>query len=131
MNEKIIELFSDSYERCCAQSVFMDLFYQYFISSSDEIQAKFQITNMERQKRMMLSSLGLAMQAYLTPDRLSHIAKTHSQSQYDIEAHLYDNWLEALIDAAKDVDEFFNSDIENAWREVMRPCIEYMIKHYK
>ncbi len=130
MNETILALFSDSYERCCEQPVFMDLFYQYFINSSDEVKVKFQTTNMQRQKRMMLSSLGLAMQAYLTPDRLSHIAETHSHSQYNISAHLYDNWLEALIDAVKDVDTLFNSDIENAWREVMRPCIDYMVSHY-
>jgi len=40
MNNKQLNIFNDSYQRCIADLKFIDRFYEIFLSSSDEIKRK-------------------------------------------------------------------------------------------
>jgi hypothetical protein len=58
---------------------------------------------------------------------LERIAARHSESALDIGPHLYDQWLECLIQAARECDPPFGDEAEQVWRGVMRVGIEFML----
>jgi len=53
MNEREIELFNDSLERCTRASGFLDRFYELFLASSEEVAKKFKHTDFRKQKRAL------------------------------------------------------------------------------
>lgn len=61
---------------------------------------------------------------------LEYIAKRHDRHHLNIEPELYEFWLEALIDTARECDGEFDAEVEQAWRTVMRYGIDYMVSHY-
>lgn len=73
----------------------------------------------------MASAEGDAADLYL-----EYVAKRHDRHNLNIDPELYDFWLEALIDTAREFDDEFNAEVEQAWRTVMRYGIDYMISHH-
>jgi hemoglobin-like flavoprotein len=61
---------------------------------------------------------------------LERIAARHSRNALDIGPHLYDQWLECLIQAARECDPLFGDETEQAWRRVMRVGIEFLKSRY-
>jgi hypothetical protein len=66
LNERDIELFNDSLERCTSGRQFLDRFYELFAGSSAEVAAKFANTDFRVQKAavkvsfyMIMSSIGI------------------------------------------------------------------------
>ena len=55
---------------------------------------------------------------------LERIAARHSRKALDIGPHLYDQWLECLIQAVRECDPVFDNETEQVWRRVMRVGIE-------
>ena len=49
--------FNESFERCINDPLFLDQFYEIFLSSSDEVYQMFKNTEMETQKAMLMASL--------------------------------------------------------------------------
>ena len=43
---------------------------------------------------------------------------------------LYDFWLDSLLRSAREFDPQFNSEIDQAWRQMLQPGIEYMRSRY-
>ncbi len=108
---------------------FLEAFYETFLSKSDEIAAKFASTDMQQQKEMLYQSLHHMLDFSVqrkASEELRRIAERHSKSQIDVEPHLYDAWLESLIDAARLFDVRFTEEVELAWRVVLAPGIAYM-----
>ena len=64
-------------------------------------------------------------------EHLEKIARSHSKSGYDIKPHLYDLWLDSLIDTVQKCDPLFSPSVEEAWRKVMEMGIEYMKSEYE
>lgn len=134
MNEREIELFNDSLERCTRASGFLDRFYDLFLASSEEVAKKFKHTDFRKQKRALRSSLYMMMQA--TEGRaegdahLERIAGLHSRSQLGIKPELYELWLDCLIRAVKEFDRSWDSETERVWRNMMRAGIEFMSFKY-
>lgn len=132
-----IQQFVDSYARVGArdlkESGFFDAFYRHFIQSSPEIAEKFKGTDMTRQREMLRMSLDHMI--YFAIDKeeteeIARIAASHAKSQADIPARLYDLWLESLLRTVREFDPEYNEEIESAWREGLRPAIEYMVRRY-
>ncbi|MFT5083612.1 MAG: hypothetical protein ACI9Y1_001657 [Lentisphaeria bacterium] len=57
---------------------------------------------------------------------IEKIVVSHNRANLNIPEYMYDLWLDALILALRDYDEQFNSDVELAWRLVLRPGITHM-----
>ena len=107
------------------------------MSRSDEIRAYFSNTDMGRLKRKLKSSLHMmSLLADGSPGiemYMSHLSRVHDS--YHIPAHLYQVWLDALIDAVRRCDSFFNEQTERVWREIMGRGINIMVssigKHHR
>ena len=134
MNEREIELFNDSLERCTGASGFLDRFYELFVASSEEVAQKFKHTDFQKQKRALRISLYMMMQATEGKaegdTHLKQIATLHSRSQLDIRPELYEIWLDCLIRAVKEFDRSCDGETERAWRNMMRAGIEFMKSKY-
>ena len=95
---------------------------------------KFIDTDFEHQQEAMRLSLRMMAMASVESDAadlyLEYIAKRHDRHHLNIEPELYDNWLESLIDTARECDDEFDAEVEQAWRSVLRYGIDYMISHY-
>ena len=135
MNITTAELFNDSYQRCLAKEDFIDRFYDKYIASSEIVAQKFAHADMKKQKLMLEASLHLlmALKAVAPGDAKAHFKKlgaVHSRKQHDIAPELYDLWLACLIDAVKECDEKYDSDIDAAWRETLSGGIKIMQSMY-
>ena len=123
--------FNDSFERCINDPLFLDKFYEIFLSSSDEVCQMFKNTEMETQKVMLMTSLVYMSRAHKdTPGLLSKIAEKHDTNNLDIKPHLYNQWLDSLAMAANSIDPLFDVDTEKLWRETLQPGIDFMMSRY-
>ena len=136
MPQDSVDLFRHSLHRCLGDPAFLQSFYEAFVGSSDEVREKFKNTDMERQVRMLESSLyvlAVAVQGGAnSPARgdLPRIAERHSRKDLDIGPELYDLWLSALLETAKRYDPEFTPEIEDAWRNTLAAGIDYMRSHH-
>ena len=135
MTESKITAFHDSFERCMATGPrFFDVFYDHFLKSSPEIVAKFQGTDLKRQKQNLRLSLHMMVGALVlhSPDysMLAYVAEHHAHANRDIPPHLYPLWLDSLIFAAKTCDPSFDAETEKNWRTAMQPGIDYIVSLY-
>lgn len=133
-NKRDVELFNDSLERCTGGHRFLDRFYELFVASSAEVAAKFANTDFRIQKAAVKSSLYTIMSSIeQKPEgnvHLERIAARHSRNALDIGPHLYDQWLECLVQAVRECDPLFGEEVEQAWRRVMRVGIEFLKSKY-
>ncbi len=124
------DIFRASLERCLATPDFMKDFYARFMGSSEEIRAMFVNTDLERQSRVLADSLLLmATAARSAPNAIAwremkHITLRHRE--LGITGPMYDIWLECLLAAAGSHDPEFSEEVGGAWRETLRPGIEFM-----
>ena len=134
MAERDVELFNDSLERCTGRPGFLDRFYELFMASSEEVAAKFKHTDFRKQKkalRVSLYKMMLVREGNAGADvDLERLAQLHSRRQLDVRPELYELWLDRLIQAVREFDPLFSGESEKAWRNVMRPGIEFMKARY-
>jgi len=133
MNERDVELFNDSIERCSCRPEFLRRFYTLFLASSDTVAKKFKRTDLRKQARLLKTSLYIMMLASGESERIVHLkrlAKLHSRAELDIKPELYDLWLDRLVQAVKEFDPLFDAETESAWRRMLQPGIEFMKSRY-
>lgn len=133
MDERDIELFNDSIERCSASPDFLARFYTLFLASSEDVAKKFEHTDLRKQARMLKTSLYILMLASEQTERIAHLsrlARLHGRAQLDIRPELYDLWLDRLVQAVREFDAKCNSETEAAWRRVLKPGIDFMKSRY-
>lgn len=133
MDERDIELFNDSMERCSSRSDFLNRFYTAFLASSDEVARKFEHTDLKKQARMLKISLYIMMLSNDDSGReaqLEQLAQRHSRMELDIKPELYDLWLDRLLQTVREVDPKFDAPTEAAWRRVLQPGIDFMKSRY-
>lgn len=133
MDDRTVELFNDSLERCQG-GPFLERFYELFLASSDEVRKKFAGVDMRNQQRMLKVSLYMLMLASQKgvggEEYIEKVAQRHSRKERDISPQLYEVWLDCLMQAVGECDPYFNADVERAWRDVLKPGIEFMISRY-
>jgi hemoglobin-like flavoprotein len=115
------DIVMQSYGRCCASSSFFDDFYQYFLQTSPDVRAKFANTDMPAQKLLLRQGiLNLVLYARgLPPTKLEALAKSHSRDKLNIQPHLYQYWVDALIHTIEQHDQQGGPGVSQAWREVL------------
>lgn len=130
-----IELFNDSLARCLRDDRLFQRFYELFLASSEEVREKFRATDLRKQARMVKSSFYMLVE-YLAlgwPEceaYLDRIATNHSKQQRNVAPHLYDLWLDCLLEAVKECDERYSPEVEAAWRFVMGAGIGFLKARY-
>ena len=123
--------FNDSFERCINDPLFLDQFYEVFLSSSEEVRSMFKDTDMGTQKAMLMTSLVYMSRAHNdSPGLLASIAEKHNKNNLNIKPYLYSLWLDSLISAANSIDSLFDDNTERLWRETLQPGIDFMISRY-
>ena len=133
MNERDVELFNDSIERCSCRPDFLRRFYMLFLASSDTVAKKFERTDLRKQARLLKTSLYIMMLASGESEQIVHlerIAKLHSRAGLDIKPELYELWLDRLVEAVKEFDPMFDPETETAWRRMLQPGTEFMKSRY-
>jgi len=131
IRENATTKFNDSFERCINDPLFLDRFYEVFLSSSDEASAMFKGTDMGTQKAMLITSLVYMSNAHKdSPGLLSSIAEKHNINNLNIKPYLYTLWLDSLIASAKFIDPHFDEKTEILWRETLQLGIDFMISQY-
>jgi hemoglobin-like flavoprotein len=130
IHEHWIQIFNDSFDRCNRDPAFLDRFYDIFISSNDEVSEKFKNTDMDKQKGMLQISLSYMMMAHQNPRVLDKVAVRHNANNLDIGPHLYSLWLDCMVEAVKRTDAQFSDDVEQSWRQMMQPGIDYIMRKY-
>ena len=123
-----------SYRRCRSSERFIDTFYDHFLLKSQEVLDTFRETDFARQKLMLRESL-LAMLLFnlgsdFAREELERLAERHSRRGVNIPPHLYDLWLDALCEAVEQHDPEYTSDLNEQWKQAMRPGIELMVARY-
>jgi hemoglobin-like flavoprotein len=135
MDEKTLAKFDESLRRCDANPRFLDIFYEKFLASSPKVRTKFAATDFARQKRLLRASFYMILLAsedeQKGPERyLQYIATRHSASNLNVGSHLYDLWLDSLLQTVKECDAEYNAEVEEAWEDVMGIGIKYMLHHF-
>jgi hemoglobin-like flavoprotein len=130
-----IELFNDSLARCLRDGQFFHRFYELFLASSPEVSEKFRGTDFRRQRRMLQTSFYMLVEymALGWPEceaYLERIATAHGRYGRNISPHLYDLWLECLLQAVRKCDDRCSTEIEAAWRYVMGAGISFLKVRY-
>lgn len=126
------DLVFQSYGRCCKSSNFFDDFYASFLTSSPEVAAKFEDTDMTAQKHLLRAGiLNLVLYARgLPPTKLRALAESHSKEKLNIQPHLYEFWLDALILTIRKHDIEIDQAGLDAWRRVLGKGIEVIRAGY-
>jgi hypothetical protein len=127
-----LDAFHHSLDRVLASGGFLDHFYDAFIGGSDEVKAFFVHTEMAHQKRKLATTLRLmTMAADDSPGAdiyLEYLGKYHRGIH--VPEHLYQRWLEALIDSVRRCDPEFDTALETVWRAGLQIGIDNMLKAY-
>lgn len=128
MNEADLALFLDSFERCVQNDRFIQVFYNIFLGSSEEIPALFEGTDFSKQRRILKVSLYemVAASARRTVDLSALSALTQRHRDLQIQPHHYELWLQSLISAVAECDARFNPEVARVWRDAFRLGISYM-----
>jgi hemoglobin-like flavoprotein len=121
-----------SFHRCRNDPDFVDTFYDIFLSTSQEIAAKFAKTDFKIQKLMLRESLltllcfNLGMAG--TKDEIVRLAKRHKD--LDVKPEHYKVWLDSLCDAIHRHDPEYTLGLEALWRVAMQKGIDAMLDAY-
>lgn len=131
--------FSRHYARALGGSAYNDAFvshfYKTFMGKSEEIAERFRETDMTAQKTALFDSLLFMAEfphSQSARARIIQLGHSHSHRALNISPALYDLWLEALIDTARQFDAEFDGEAELSWRVTMAPgiaCMKFMYTH--
>ncbi len=130
MDEKLRQA-RDSLSRCNQATGFLDRFYDLFMGSSEEIRAKFENTDFERQRKVLSDSLFLMLSAAGTTGGFAHaqlasLGRKHDREHLDIKPEWYEVWLACLMTTVEEFDPEFSPEVETAWRDSLRDGITFL-----
>lgn len=133
-SERDLELVRASLSRCGGLGPILPIFYQRLFDSSVTVKRKFEKTDMRTQVELLKHGLTAAILHAegnaMARSVVQRLKQSHSQARLDIEPHLYEYWLNALLTAVREVDPGWNTTVEHSWRRVLRPCIAEMAMAY-
>ena len=119
-----------SYIRAGGRSL-IATFYDHLMLSDKEIQEKFEQVDMEAQIDNMSRAI---VMAFLFTSRnnatalrvVDKVRETHSRDHLDISPHLYERWLERLIETVAVYDPQTDEELLADWRSVMSTTIDHI-----
>lgn len=105
----------------------MERFYEIFLDASPEVRDKFKATDLEQQIRIIKKSLLLLTIACLgteaVNEEIARLGHRHGSQGLKIGAHLYDLWLDALLQAVSEFDPRWSQAVGDSWRTMFDPYI--------
>lgn len=121
----------ESYGRCLGKRSFFDRFYELFLASDPAVPPMFEATDFERQKaalRHMLTAVVMFDDGNeFGAQSLARVARSHGPEGLDVPKHLYDRWLECLVQTVREHDPLFGPAVEEAWRRVTTRSIAFVL----
>lgn len=133
-DQQLVKTFNDSLERCTSQKAFLSRFYELFMSSSEEVQKKFEGIPERRVSRILRKGLYLILMSYEEQEdalaEMDRLGELHDKNHLDVHAGLYALWLNCLLQAVEELDPQFDPKVETAWRTVMKSGIELLLGRY-
>jgi hemoglobin-like flavoprotein len=135
MDLQHVEQARDSLSRCVKVNGFLDRFYELLMASSDEIRAKFETTDFDRQMKVLQDSLFVMMVAAGTTTGMAHkelakLAERHNRKNLAIKPEWYKNWIDCLMETVAEVDPEYTPELQTAWRESLKGGIELLSSKY-
>ena len=126
------QLFNESYARIVLDPEraerLVEIFYERFLSRSARIRELFSETDMQQQRQHLrrgLLTVGTFVTTGLRSTReMNRLAGVH-QSLGLTEAD-YQDWMDALIAALREVDPGMRNEVADAWRVCLAPAITFM-----
>jgi len=123
-----------SFGRCCSsEDSFFQSFYDYFFNASPAIRSHFQNFDLQDEKKVIRNAvLNIILYARgMSSEPLQAIAKRNAKSNLDIPPAAYPIWIDCWIQAIKQYDAEFNSDLEVAWRKVLENGVKVIADGYE
>jgi len=114
----------ESYKRVAGEPGFLDRFYERFMERDPDVRRRFAGVDMARQRFVLGRAVTLLLQHASGMERgvesLREMAVRHGPLDLDIPPHLYDLWLDALVETVAEHDPRFSPELEAGWRALLR-----------
>lgn len=134
IDPKILREVETSYGRCLLKDGFLNRFYEIFITSHPDIRPMFAHTDFSAQIGLLRHGLNSVFMFSennpIARKTLTRIRSSHSKDKLNIAPSLYRYWIDSLIKTVSEFDPEFTSDIEQAWRCVIQPAVDYITSGY-
>lgn len=134
LDRATIRVVQESYGRCLANGKMIETFYQHFLSSSDEVAEKFKNTDFEQQYKLLRHGLNLMIMFaegnVAGQAGISRIRESHSKHRLNIAPHFYPVWKSSLLKAISQHDRKFDSQVREAWSDLLEVGIRHIIDGY-
>jgi len=112
---------------------FVEYFVKTLLENSEEIREHFANTDGDALSRALVQAL-IHLAAYYPnhiPDSvLEEIAVRHNRHGRAIKPHLYDIFLDCMLETVRRYDPEYEENIRDSWRHVLSPGLEYIKSQY-
>ena len=132
MQQSAHQIAQQSYSRCLRSPDFLPRFYEHLLASDPAIPPMFAETQFPRQYRLLQHALGLLLSYGNRPDAqlLERLAAKHSVKSINVPPSMYALFVDSLLATIREFDDRCDGEVEGAWREAVRPGIDYMKSKY-
>ena len=121
---------TDSFRRCLESPDFFTCFYELLLSRSPDLKPLFESVDMATQEVMVrkgvTSMIMHAAGVRSATDNLAHIATSHGGGGLGIHPGQFHVWINTLIETVRAFDPRFNSDLQDAWKEVLQKGMKHI-----
>jgi len=118
-----------SYDRCVEHGFFLDIFYDRFIGADPRVKKAFEGIDMDRQIRMLGSTLSLILERGMESEeahaRLKPVLESHRR-MVENRPELFVAFEQALLSAVQTCDAACDDDVASSWRHTVADCIEHI-----
>lgn len=122
-----LETFNDSYQRCLLNDRFFELFYENFWTKGERFRRQFSNINMQKQIRMLKSSIVFVMMANHSMEAQKKIVKyAQLHRPLGLEPNDIDIWFDSLVATVEEFDPKFDESVEQAWRVCFEVGLDIM-----
>ena len=114
---------------------FIASFYDRLTAASDEIKKRFEHVNMKKQEDILAHAVVMSF-LFVDPNHqiaskaIKNVRMSHNREHLNIEPHLYDTWLNCLIETVAECDPLADEELLAQWREVMSVAINHIKEGY-
>lgn len=132
MTQTAHALAQESYARCQRSPRFFPSFYEHLLASDPAVPPMFAKTEFPKQYKVLQHGLGLLL-SYgnkRDEDLLERIALRHSLSGVNVHPTMYSLFVDSLLATVREHDPRCDVETEAAWRDALRPGIEFMMSRY-
>ncbi len=132
MTQTAHALAQESYARCQRAPRFFESFYEHLLASDPAVPPMFAKTEFPKQYKLLQHGLGLLLSYANKRDErlLERIALRHSPSGVNVHPSMYPLFVDSLLATVREHDPRCSEETEAAWREALRPGLEFMMSRY-